>query len=95
MKRCQEPRNRNKYLTLVSTDERKDTLLKYEELWSKIKDCIRSISSSKLDNTDNYDGKYMKINFNSDDNLSLTKTLELYNIIVNRSVFHESSKYYL
>ena len=34
----------NKYLTVVSTDESKDTLKKYEEIWSKIcRDCIRSI----------------------------------------------------
>ena len=37
----------------------------------------------------------MKIKFNSDDHLPLNKTLELYNmIIVVRSVFLESNKYY-
>ena len=37
----------------------------------------------------------MKVRFNSDDNLTLNKTLELCNmIIVIRSVFHEGSKYY-
>ena len=38
----------------------------------------------------------MKIKFNSDGNLPLKKTIELYNMItVVRSVFHEDSKYYL
>lgn len=32
--------NGNKYLTLVSTDENKDTLNKYEELWGKVKGLI-------------------------------------------------------
>ena len=36
----------------------------------------------------------MKLKFNSDDDLSLKKTLKLYNmIIVVRSVFHERNKY--
>ena len=37
----------------------------------------------------------MKIKFNSDDDLPVKKTLELYNmIIVVRHVFHEAKKYY-
>ena len=43
--------NRNKYLTLVPTNESKDILKKYEELWYSIKDIIRSITN----NSDNYD----------------------------------------
>ena len=37
---------------------------KYEELWIKIKDLIRSITK----NSDDYDKKLMKIKFNSGDN---------------------------
>ena len=54
---------RNIYLTLVLTDESKDTLKTYEKLWNRIIDLIRS----KTDNSNNYDEKYMKIKFNSDD----------------------------
>ena len=36
----------NKYLTLVLTDESKDTLKAYEELWSKVRDVIRSITNN-------------------------------------------------
>ena len=78
----------NTYLTIVHTDESKDTLKK----WKKIKDLIRSINN----NSDDYDAVYMKIKFNSDDDLLLRKTLELHNIImIARSVFHEGNKYYL
>ena len=50
--------NKNKYLTLVPTNESKG-IIKYEELWSKIRNLIRSISK----NSDDYDKKYMKIKF--------------------------------
>ena len=55
--------NKNKYLTLVPTNKSKELIKKYEELWSKIRDLIRSIAK----NSDDYDEKYMKIKFNSDD----------------------------
>ena len=86
-----EENNRNKYWTLFPTYESKDTLQKYKELWSKIRDLIKSITN----NSDNHDEKYMKINFNSDDDLPLKKTLEFYNMaIIIESVFHEDNKYY-
>ena len=62
--------NKNKYLALVPTNESKEIIKKYEELWSKIRDLIRSITK----NSDYYDEKYMKIKFNSDDELPLNKT---------------------
>ena len=36
----------------------------------------------------------MNIKFNSDDDLNLKKSLELYNIIIVRSVFSDDSKRY-
>ena len=42
---------------------------KYEELWNKIRDLFRSITN----NSNNYDEKYMKVKFKSDDNLTVTK----------------------
>ena len=68
-----EGSNGKKYLTLVPTDESKDTLWKISN------------------NSDDYDKKCMKFKFNSDDDLPLKKTLDLCNIIVVRSVFHEGS----
>ena len=43
--------NKNKYLTLVPTNKSKELMKKYEELWSKIRDLIRSIAK----NSDDYD----------------------------------------
>ena len=60
-----EETNGNKYLTLVPTNESKEKIKKYEELWIKIRDLIRPITK----NSDDYDEKYMKIKLNSDDEL--------------------------
>ena len=57
-------------MTLVPTDESKDTLKEYQELWDQIRDLTRSISNY----SDNYYEKHMKIKFNSDDDLPLNKT---------------------
>ena len=46
-------------------------------------------------NSDDYDEQYMKIKFNSDDELPLNKTVEIPTItIAVRAVFHENNKYY-
>ena len=47
--------NENKYLTLVASNESKEKIKIYEELWSNIRDLIRSITR----NSDDYDEKYM------------------------------------
>ena len=36
--------NKNKYLTLAPNNESKEKIKRYEELWSKIRDLIRSIT---------------------------------------------------
>ena len=83
--------NGHEYLTLVPNNERKEIIKKYEEIWSKLKDQIETIT----DNSDDYDEKYMKTKLNSDDDLRLNKTLGLYNMtIAVRALFHESHKYY-
>ena len=57
------------------------------ELWGKIKDLITSTNY----NSDEFDGKYMKIKFTSNGDLPLRKTLELHKIIIaNKSVFNEA-----
>ena len=50
-----------------------EKIKKYGELWSKMKDLIRLITK----NSDDYDQKYTKIKFNSDDELPLNKTIEI------------------
>ena len=54
--------NENKYLTLFPTNKSKEK--KYEELWIKIRDLIRSVTKI----SDDYDEKYMRIKLNTDDN---------------------------
>ena len=54
---------------------------KYEELWSKIRDLIRSITK----HSDGNDEKYMKIKFISDDELPLNKK--------DRNSWHDNSCY--
>ena len=65
--------NRNKYLALVPTNESKEKFKKYEELWIKIRDPIRSVTK----NLDGYDEKCIKIKFDSHDELPLNKTIEI------------------
>ena len=63
----------------------------YEELWIKIRDLVRSITK----NLDNYDEKYIKTKFDSDDELSLNKRLEIpIMTIVVRAVFLTNNKYF-
>ena len=42
---CIEEENGNKYLTLVSADKNKEVLIKYTELWDKIKNLIKEIDN--------------------------------------------------
>ena len=55
--------NGNEYLTLVPTNESKEKIKKYEELLIKIKDLFTSITKI----SDDYDEKYLKIKFDTDD----------------------------
>ena len=83
--------NGSKYLKLVPSNESKEIIKKDEELWSKFRDLIRSITKK----SDDYDEKYMKIKFNSDDELPLNKTMEIpTTTIVVRAIFLENDKYY-
>ena len=55
---------------------------------------MRYLISSITKSSDDYDEKYMKIKFNSDNELSLKKTIEILTItIVVRAIFHENNKH--
>ena len=83
----------NKYSTLIPTNENKEKIKKYEELWIKIRDLIRSITKESDDY--DYDEKYIKIKFDSDDELPLNKRIEIPIItIVVKVIFLENNKYY-
>ena len=87
-----EEKNGNKYLILDSTNKNKKVLTKYTELWVGTKNEIETINGSKVGE---YGKDFMKIKFDTDDNLPLNKTLKLHNMtIIIRSVFEEDGKYY-
>ena len=70
----------NKYLIFDPTDEN-----------NGIKNKIKKVNSIECD----YEKDYMKIKFNSDDDLPLNKPLKFHNMtIIIRSVFEEDGKLY-
>ena len=73
MNGCFKKINESKYLALVRNNESKEKNKKHEELWSKTRDLIRSMTKK----SDDYDETYTKIKFNLDDELLLNKTIEI------------------
>ena len=65
-----EEKNGDKYLNIASTDRNSEVLKKYSEVWSGIKGCIEKINNNELGE---YDKDFMKIQFNSDDDIPLNK----------------------
>ena len=90
-----EENNGNKYLVFDSTelrskelhptDENKEVLKKYTELWDGIKNATETINGGKKDE---YNKEFMKIKFNKDNNLPLNKPLKLHLLtIIVRCIF--------
>ena len=81
--------NRDKYLILVSTNQNKKVLEKYTKRWNEIKIQIETINGGKLIK---YKEHFMKIRFESDNDLPLGKILNIPSlIIIARSVFKETT----
>ena len=84
--------NGNKYLIFDSTDGNKELLKKYNHVFNGIRDEIKTINGSK---ENDYEKDYMKIAFNSDDDLPLNKPLKFHLMTITiRSVFEEDGKLY-
>ena len=84
-------KNGNKYLMFDSANENKELLKKYNDVSNGIKNKIKEVSSGECD----YEKDYMKIKFNSDNNLPLNKPLKFHNTTITiRSVFEEDGKLY-
>ena len=66
-----EEKDSNRYLVFSSTDENKELLKKYNDFFDGIKNKIKEIN-----NECDYEKDYMKIKFNSDDDLPLNKLLK-------------------
>ena len=83
--------NENKYLIFRSVDEIKELLKKYNDVFNGLIVKIEEVSNDECD----YEKGYMKIKFNSDDDLPLNKPLNVHNTNVTiRSVFKEDGKLY-
>ena len=81
----------NKYFIFDSTDENIELLKKYNDVFNWIRNKIKKVSSDECD----YEKDYMKIKFNSDDDLPLNKQLKFNNMVITiRSVFKEDGKLY-
>ena len=86
-----EEKNGNNYLVFNdSVNENKEVLKKYAEIWSGIKYEIKTNSGKEND----YRKDYMKIKFDSDDDLPLNKLLKFHAMtIIIRSVFEDGKLY--
>ena len=90
--RYTEEKNENKYLVFDSTDENKELLKKYADVWDGIKNEIKTINGGK---ENDYGKDYKKIKFNSEDELPLNKSLKFHAMtIIIRSVFEKDGKLY-
>ena len=84
--------NRNKYLVFDSTDENKKIFKKYRELWDEIKNEIETTNGGKKAE---YSKDFMKIKFNTDDNLPLNTPLKFHLLtIIVRCIFEEDGKFH-
>ena len=88
-----EEKNGNKYLVFDdSVDENKEVLRKHADLSDGIKYEIKTINGSR---ENDYGKDYMRIKFNSEDDLPLNKPLTIHAMtIIIRSVFEEDGKLY-
>ena len=83
---------KNKYLIFASTDNNEMVLGDYTEIWNEIKKQIELISCNKVIK---YSKDFMKIQFESDDNSSISKIINVpVCVIIIRGAFEEDSKYY-
>ena len=74
-----------RYLLFTSTDGNKKVLAKFTKLWDEIKHLIETINEGKKGE---YEKDFMKIKFNSADDLPLNKMLKLHKLtVILRSVF--------
>ena len=88
-----EEKSGNKYLIFDdSLNENKALLKKYIDIWDGVKSKIKAVNDGE---ENNYGKDYIKIKFNSDDDLPLKRPLKFHAMaIIIRSVFEEGHKFY-
>ena len=81
-----------KYLVFDSKNENKELLKKYSDVFNGVKNEVKTINGGK---ENDYEKDYMKIKFNSDNDLPLNKPLKFHLMTITiRSVFEEDGKLY-
>ena len=86
-----EEKGVNKYLVFNSADENKELLKRYNDVFNGIRNKIKKISGNEC----GHKKDYMKIKFNSDNDLPLNKQLKFHNMTITIiSVFEEDGKLY-
>ena len=79
-------------MSIASTNRNSEAIKKYSEVWDGIKDCIEKINDRELGE---YEKDFMKIKFNSDDDIPLNKQLNFLTVTVFiRNIFEKDGKYY-
>ena len=87
-----EEKEGSKYLNISLTYNNNDVLVKYVEVWKGIKDQLKKINNGSVGE---YAKDYLKIKFDSDDNLPLNKILKFRALtIIIRNIFERDGKYY-
>ena len=87
-----EEKEGSKYLNVALNDYNNNVLKKYSEVWKGIKNQIVKINKCL---EGEYDKDYMKIKFDSDDDLLLNKVMKFYDLtVIIRSIFEKDGKYY-
>ena len=86
-----EEKEDSKYLNISLTDSNSEVLKKYAEVWIGIKDQIKKLNNGLVGE---YGKGYMKIKFDSDDNLPLNRMLKFRILtIIIRTIFEKDDKY--
>ena len=86
-----EEKNGSKYLNISDTNRNSEILKMYKQVFNEIKYHIKKI----INNDSKYDKDYMKIKFNTDDDISLTREWYFPTITVTiRCAFEKDGKYY-
>ena len=88
-----EEREGSNYLNIALTDNNGYVLIRYAEVWNGIDDQIKKINNGSTG--EDYIKDYMKIKFDSDDNLPLNKILKFHALtIIIRNIFEKDGKYH-
>ena len=87
-----EEKDGSKYLNVAFADYNNNVLKTYSEVWKGIKNQILKINNGL---EGEYDKDYMKIKFDSDDDLPVNKVMKFYDLtVIIRSIFEKDGKYY-